>query len=384
MGGPAHQVSLLSGRQFHPDRYETLLVGGSVPDDVASAEFLAERHGATTRSLPALGPSISPRRDLAALAEIRRTLHRFRPHILHTHTSKAGFIGRAAALTMPRSSRPLIVHTFHGHVLDGYFGPLKQAAFRSAERMLAQRSDRLIGVSDATVSELLGHGVGSSEQFKVLRLGLDLARLSAIDADERTRARAAAGVEPDDVVCTFVGRFAEIKRLDWLLGAFADAHRVDPRLRLWLIGDGFERPHHEQRAAELGLGDHVRFLGYLGDLVEPLAASDIAVLGSANEGTPVALIEAAAAGVPAVATDVGGGGEVVVDGQTGTHVPRDDPARFALELVALAREHSRRRRMGEQARAHVIERFGADRLIADVDELYTEMLGRRSVSAPAR
>lgn len=374
MGGPAHVAALLAGRRFAARGYETLLVHGSLAAGEASLADLAEEEGARMRFAGELRQPVGPAHDARALVSLARLARAFRPDVVHTHTAKAGFLGRQAALAV--RPRPAIVHTYHGHVLEGYFGAAKSRLYRELERALARVSDRLTAVSQATIDDLVRLGVAGPDKLALLPLGLDLAPLAALDERDRGAARSELGIGEDEVLLAFAGRFVPIKRLDLLLGALALAREDDPRLRLALAGDGEERPRLERLAAELGIADAVRFLGYRRDLRPLFAAADLAVLSSDNEGTPVSLIEAAAAGLPAVATDAGGVREVLGEG-TGTVVPRGDARAFADALLRLAAAAPRRRALGAAARERALERFGAERLLDDVDALYRELLTPR-------
>lgn len=370
MGGPAHQAALLGGRRFHPDRYETLLVHGSVAPGEASLAGLAEEEGATMRFVGELQQPVHPLRDPRALLKLVRLARAFKPHIVHTHTAKAGFLGRQAALAV--RPRPAIVHTYHGHVLEGYFGAAKSRLYLQLERALARVSDRLIGVSQATVDDLVRLGVAPPGRFRVVPLGLDLEPLAEPGEELRRESRGELGVGDDDVLLVFVGRVVPIKRLDLLLRALARARQSEPRLQLAIVGDSDVRPALERQAAELGIAAAVRFLGYRRELRPVFAAADVAVLSSANEGTPVSLIEAGAAGLPAVATDVGGVGEVVT-GETGVLVPPDDAEAFAAALLRMAGDPALRADRGRAARRRALDRYGAARLIRDIDALYGEL-----------
>jgi glycosyltransferase involved in cell wall biosynthesis len=378
MGGPAHVAALLGGRRFAAAGYDPLLVHGSLAPGEASLADLAAEEGARTRFLAELRQPIGPTHDARALLSLIRLTRAFRPDVVHTHTAKAGFLGRQAALAV--RPRPAIVHTYHGHVLEGYFGAAKSQLYLRLERALARVSDCLTGVSQATVDDLVRLGVAPREKFRLLPLGLDLDPLTAIDDRLRRQARAELGIGADDVLLLFVGRVVPIKRLDLLLEALATARRAEPRLRLALAGDGEERPRLERRAAALGVAAEVRFLGYRRELRPLFAAADVVVLSSDNEGTPVSLIEAAAAGLPAVATDVGGVREVVAEG-TGTLVPRGDVAALAGALTRIAAEEGLRASLGANARERALARFGAARLIGDVDALYRELLARRGAGS---
>jgi glycosyltransferase involved in cell wall biosynthesis len=373
LGGPAHQASYLSGRRFHPDRYETLLVHGQPAPGEESMADLAEREGAETLYLPALRQPVNPLHDARALAQLGSIARRFRPDLIHTHTAKAGFLGRTAGLVALRP-RPVLVHTFHGHVLEGYFGVAKTRVYRGLERTLGRRSDRLIGVSQQTVDDLIRLGVAPPEKFRVIPLGLDLSAFASVDS-KPAGLRAEMGVPDDRVVLGFVGRIVPIKRVDLLLRAFARAHAGGAPVHLALVGDGEARPEFQRMAGELGVASAVSFLGYRRDLPEVAAAADVAILSSDNEGTPVWLIESAAAGRPAIATNVGGTAEVVTP-ETGILARPDDEVALAEAITRLAGDAELRRGMGERARAHVLARYSVDRLIADIDELYGELLER--------
>ena len=364
IGGPAYHVSLLSGR-LDPDRYETLLVAGRPGPGEGSFEALATHYGARLVLLPSLGPEIDPGADLRSLRALGGIVRSFRPQIVHTHTAKAGALGRLAAVTATAGRRPLIVHTYHGHVLEGYFGPAVTAGYRAVERGLARYSDRLVGVSEATVDDLVRLGIASRERFSVIPLGLDLDRFLALEP---------APAEPDrDTVALYAGRLVPIKRVDLLIRALATARAAGARLRLVVLGDGELRPELERLAGALGVAPHVSFLGYREDVTPYIADADMAVLSSANEGTPVALIEAAAAARPLVGTRVGGVADVVTP-STGRLAESGDEGGLAAAMAELAADGALRRGLGAAAREHVRARYGADRLLADVDRLYRELL----------
>jgi glycosyltransferase involved in cell wall biosynthesis len=371
LGGPAHQASYLSGRRFHPDRYETLLVHGRLAPGEESMADLAEREGAETVYLPSLRQPVDPLHDSRALAQIARIARRFRPQIVHTHTAKAGFLGREAAILGLRPP-PILVHTFHGHVLEGYFGAAKTRLYRGLERSLAKRTDRLIGVSPQTVDDLVRLGVAHSEKFSVIPLGLDLAPFADLMPGQG-ELRQELGVPADSTLLAFVGRIVPIKRVDLLLRALARAVSEGADVHLVLVGDGERRSEFEQLAGALDVAARVRFLGYRRDLTRIAAAADVAILTSDNEGTPVWLIEAAAGGLPAIATDVGGTSNVVTS-ETGILVRPGDEEGLAAAIHRLASDPEERRAMGERARVHVLERYSVDRLIADIDGLYAELL----------
>jgi glycosyltransferase involved in cell wall biosynthesis len=302
-------------------------------------------------------------------------MRRERPDIVHTHTAKAGFLGRLAA-RLALGPRPIVVHTYHGHVLEGYFGRAQTALYRGLERTLGMVSDALIGVSQATVDDLVRLGVAPRHKFQVIPLGLDLDRLTQLGDDVRRRGRAELDLGADDVAAVFMGRLVPIKRVDRLIDALATVRSLGVPLVLIVVGGGELEDSLRAQAQALGVGDAIRFAGYRADVAPMLAAADLAVLSSANEGTPVALIESAAAGLPLVATDVGGVAEVVVEG-TGSLIGQDDAQGLVDAIAALARDPALRARCGAAARSHVLGRYAAARLVDDVDTLYRELAAAR-------
>jgi glycosyltransferase involved in cell wall biosynthesis len=379
MGGPAHHVTLLSGL-LDPDRYDTLLLHGEVGPGEASLDELARERHAKLDVVPGLGPELRPASDLRALTALVGAVRRFRPDIVHTHTAKAGMLGRLAAILAGRP-RPIIVHTYHGHVLEGYFGPARNALYRGLERGLAHVSDALIGVSRATVDDLVRLRIAPRSKFRVIPIGLDLAPFLASSRKDGVSFRREAGAGDDDVLLTFVGRLVPIKRVDVLLRAVSRARASGAPVRLAIVGDGELRSELENLARDLAVADNVYFAGYRQDMLPVAAASDLAVLSSDNEGTPVSLIEAGAAGTAGVATRVGGVPDVVTS-ETGVLTPAGDPDALGDAIAMLAGNAALRGQLGERARDHVAARYSVDRLVGDIDSLYSE-LARERLSAPA-
>lgn len=373
MGGPAHHVGLL-GSRLDQERYESLLLHGEVGSGEDSLEESVRARGVRMARVPGLGPEVRPPDDARALGSLVRAVRLTRPHIVHTHTAKAGMLGRLAAV-LAGEPRPVIVHTYHGHVLEGYFGPVRNAAYRVLERGLAGVSDALIGVSRATVDDLVRLGVAPRSKFRVIPIGLDLDPFLASNPNAGAAFRREVGVRDGEVLLTFVGRLVPVKRVDLLLRSFAQACAMGAPARLAIVGDGELRQELERLSGDLGVTNRVHFAGYRADMVSVAAAADIAVLTSRNEGTPVSLIEAAAAGTPALATSVGGVGDVVTS-ETGIIAVPDDATGLAEGIAHLAADADRRARLGEGARRRVRERFSVARLIGDIDALYRELLDR--------
>lgn len=360
IGGPAQQALFLA-RALAPEHPTTLAAGRPEP-----REGELDDPGVPVERLSLVRP-LAPARDARALLEARSLLSRLRPAIVHTHMAKAGSVGRTAALTV--RPRPLLVHTFHGHVLAGYFRPAVTRAFLEVERRLARRTDALVAVSPQVRDELLRLGVGTPEQYRVVPLGLDLARFAAATPTGALRER--IGVGDTVPLVGAVGRLAPVKNLELLLQAAARL----PEVHVALVGDGEERARLEALAAGLGLRERVHLTGWAPDVAAALADLDVVALTSRNEGTPVALIEALAAGKPVVATDVGGVPFVVRDGVSGRLVPPDDPGELAAAIEAALRDGASSAAMAEAGRADVLARFTRERLAEDVRALYRELTG---------
>jgi glycosyltransferase involved in cell wall biosynthesis len=370
VGGPALHVSYLS-RGLSARGYETTLVAGDVARGEESMAFVAEEEGVEVLRLPGLSREISPLHDLRSVVWLARLIREQRPEILHTHTAKAGAVGRVAALLSGRARPPVVVHTFHGHVLRGYFGPLSTLAFKLVERGLAAVSDALVAVSPEVAGDLIALGVAPKQKFVVVRLGIELDRRIASRAD-RDAARALVGIPPERFVVGWFGRMTAVKRTQDLVDVLAGLRRrgVDAHL----VGDGIDRESLEQRAFEHDLVRYCTFLGYQDDVSRWFASSDAVVLTSENEGTPVTVMEALAAGRPVVAYDVGGVGDVVRNGVDGFVVPPRDTDTMAERLAELAVSRERGRRMGAAGRERVLRRYAVDRLVGDIDTLYRALL----------
>jgi glycosyltransferase involved in cell wall biosynthesis len=379
IGGPSIQAVTLTER-LSARGHDTLLIHGSLGDGEGDMRYLLSP-SARVEYLPALRRELAPASDAAALAQVAAMLRDFKPHIVHTHMAKAGAVGRIAAAMYNRSAaagaHARVVHTYHGHVLEGYFGAVKTAVFVGIERLLARRTDRIVAISPAIRDELLrDHRIGRAEQYVVVPLGFDLSALAAIDDGARQAARATLGLTPDARVVSTVGRLTAIKQHHLFLETARLIADRDPAALFLVIGDGELRADLEDSARQLGLAGRVRFLGWRRDLPVIYGATDVFLLTSRNEGTPVALIESLAAGVPGVSTDVGGVRDVLLPADSdpvGEVAPFGDAAALARSVTRLLADRERRRSMGERGRAVVLTRYGIDRLVDDIDALYREL-----------
>jgi glycosyltransferase involved in cell wall biosynthesis len=381
MGGPALHVAYLT-KGLDERGYRTTLVAGSLARGEGAMDFVARDLGVEVTALPQLSREISPLHDPVAVARLVELIRRERPHILHTHTAKAGAVGRIAALLAGDARPPIVVHTFHGHVLRGYFDPARTAFFRRLERGLAKSTTRLVAVGPEVKDDLVNLGVAPPEKFAVVRLGIDLQDRVEGAGERRAELRALFGIPEEHFVVGWIGRMTAIKRVDDIVEAFALLRGLGVDATLCMVGDGPDREAAEETAHRLGVARHTLFVGYQRDVGPYYAFFDAFLLPSANEGTPVVAIESLAAARPVVATRVGGVPDVVRDGVDGFLVGVGDTAAAAQRLAALARDPQRRARMGEDARARTVPRYRVERLVDDIDALYRELLSEQRLPAP--
>ena len=374
VGGPAQHVILLTAGMDRT-RFLTTLITGMVGRGEGDLSSMARAWGVEPTVVSVLGPAIRPMRDMAALGTLVRLFRHLRPDIVHTHTAKAGALGRVAARL---AGVPRCVHTFHGHVLEGYFSPTATQLFLRIERVLARRTDRIITVSPRLRQNLLAMGIGRPEQVEVVPLGLDLDRLLRMPRGQ-TDLRTPLGIPAGAPLLGIVGRLVPIKDHPTLLQALTLLPDGRQAPHLLVVGDGARREGLQRLTHHLGLASRVHFLGWRDDLEAILGGLDVVICCSQNEGTPVALIEAMAAGVPVISTDVGGVGDLVAHGETGWLVPAGDPAALARGIEKLLGNAGLCRRLAATARPAVMERHHVKALIHRMETLYADVLaGKRS------
>jgi glycosyltransferase involved in cell wall biosynthesis len=385
VGGPAIHTVLLT-RKLDSARFEGLLVHGRLGHGEGDMSYLARGIEEHLLYLPDLQREIRPKEDLKAFISLVRLLYRERPDIVHTHTAKAGAIGRAAALAVSLLTlrRQRLVHTFHGNVLDGYFSARKTWVFRFIERTLARFTDTVVAISPLQAEELVRvHRIAPKEKIRIIRLGFDLGPfLGLVPAPAGRGGRFTVGI---------VGRLVPIKNHAVFLSAAAlfTGRCPDIPVRFAIAGDGELREKLEARARETGIATYMDFMGWQRDLPAVYNAFSAAVLCSNNEGTPVSLIEAMASGVPVVSTDVGGVrdllGEPPAPLEQGGFAacPRGllcrpgDPAGLAAALEHLARRPEEAEKMAARARGFAEKTYGEKRLVGEIESLYEELTGRR-------
>lgn len=385
IGGPAIQAITLT-RELERFGHRTRLVRGVEDPAEGNMDYLAAELAVeptlveSMRRDPGFG-------DPGALLRLVLLMWRDRPAIVHTHAAKGGTLGRAATvLAFPiRSRRPVVIHTYHGHSLTGYFSGPKARFYTLVERLLAAPTDVLLAVSGEVRDDLVGLGVAPASKFRVMPLGFDLSPFSG-DADRSSRRRALRalwGIDDGEVAVTLIARLVPIKRVDRFLDV-AQRVSVGRAVRFVIVGDGELGAALKASSQAQALGDRLIWAGFRRDIPDICYASDVVMLTSDNEGTPVSLIEAQAAAVPVVATDVGGTRAVVHDGETGLLAPPGDNGDLAAALGRLLDDQPLRELMGTAGRLHVTTTFTLDRLVADHALLYEELLARRRAARHAR
>lgn len=367
IGGPSlHVIHLSSGLVDYG--FETRLIVGATDQHEGDFHDLAQARGVNVSVLPELGRAIRPINDLRALFQLYRFMRRERPAIVHTHTAKAGALGRTAALL---ARVPVVVHTYHGHVLSGYFHPLTSRFFRGVERSLAPASDVLLTVSESVKDDLVRLGVAPRGRVRVLPLGLDLEPLAG--PLPRGVLKREVNWGDDTRVVGIVGRLVPIKDLDTFIDAASLVASRKDGVRFAVVGDGEERTRLEARAASV-LGDRIHFFGWRKDPAAVFGDLDLVVNTSLNEGTPVALIEALAACRPVVATAVGGTPDLLDRGRFGTLVPARSPDQIAHAIQSALDSPESSLRMATVGRAAVLTHYSVARLLGDMAALYRELL----------
>lgn len=371
---------------FRRRGHEALLLTGEVPPNEESMESLAEARGIRPTKISTMSRRISVLRDLIALVRMFTLFVRERPHIVHTHTAKAGALGRIAAVL---ARVPIRVHTFHGHVFDGYFSPVTTRIFVIVERWLARHTTKVIAVSDSQRRELVQrYKIAPAEKVITVPLGFELENFLAVNG-RRGNLRASLGCGSSAPLIGWIGRLTEVKDP----GLFIDAIRaVSPRFpeaRAVIIGDGELRAHVEDAIARNGLGDVAFLVGWTRKVWDVFSDLDFVVVSSRNEGTPLTLLEAMAAGKPFIAADVGGirdlmvGTETVVDGCRIHHngiLTSRNPHAIARAAAILLQDPIAARRMGECGRKWVSHTFSHDALADRLEHLYHDLLKQ----APSR
>lgn len=384
LGGPTYNAAYLT--KYLDSTYETLLVGGPNDPSEKNSEYIVRQLGIEPHIIPQMKREISPVSDYHAFQHIKSLIREFRPDIVHTHASKAGALGRHAALSM---KVPVIAHTFHGHIFDAYFNQLKTTFYKSVERHMAQKSNAIIAISEAQKQDLTQkYRICEHDKVSVIPLGFDLNRFRENMPEKRLLFRKRYQIADDEIAIGIIGRLVPIKNHSMFLDALRMLQaRSSKKIRAFIVGDGESREIIKQKAIALGIpfvngvGDYrpapLTFTSWLTEMDYVNAGLDIVALTSLNEGTPVSLIEAQAAGKPVVSTKVGGIENVVVEGKTALLASRDDAEGFAEALMRLVENDELRHDFSLNGWDQVGKKFHYTRLVNDMEALYDNLLDHK-------
>ncbi len=358
VGGPAVIVAELM-RGLDSTKFEQILITGYC--DKNEADYLNEvATDISATRIAGLGRSISPLADIKAFLGLIKTIRTYKPDIIHTHTAKAGVLGRLASIIAGRGV--IRIHTFHGHLLHGYFSRWKTQLIVSIEKFLARHTNYLVAIGNQVKNDLIKAGIGSEAQFHTFFPGLPSPRTAS-----KSDIRAQLGWDHHTIYCTFVGRLTQIKRPDRLLDVAAALVARGTSLKIMVAGEGELYEPSVTRAKRESLP--VTFLGWRKDIDALFAASDIAILTSDNEGIPLTLIQAAQAGLPIVATDVGSISDIVKNGETG-FLTAPAPGAMASALSTLVNDQELRNRLGQAGKTRAYEYFSLERMLKDHTDIY--------------
>jgi len=370
--GGAQENTLLTCEGLHQRGYRVTLISGTTRGPEGSLVERARHGGYEFIELPELIRAVNPWMDTRAQRLLEIEFRRLRPDIVHTHSSKAGILGRFAAY---RAGVPYVVHTVHGMSFNRTQPWLVRQVYAWLERRAARRSHALVAVADAMIDQCVAAGVARREQMVTIYSGMEVERFTPQPA-LRATTRRAWGVEDDEIVVGTVARLFRRKGYEQLIPIMAHAARLEPRLRFVWIGDGAQRAEYEAELERCGLRNRTKLVGLVPpeDVPRLLAGFDLLAHTSQWEGLPRAVVQALLMQVPAVAFNIDGTPEVVVDGQTGRLVPLNDLAGFVDAVCELAGDAERRRAMGRAGRELCLERFDWRRMVDQIEALYARLM----------
>ena len=377
IGGPTYNATFLA--RFMGEQYETMLIGGLPEEGESDSLYILNNYGVEPVLIDELvrNPDLSS--DRKAYKRIKEIISEFNPHIVHTHASKAGALGRKAAISC---KVPVVVHTFHGHVFHSYFGAAKTLLFKGIERRLAKKSNAIIAISDKQREELVHeHKISKPEKTKVVNLGFDLDPFNEKRQRLRETKRRELGLS-DEVAIALIGRFAPIKNHEMFFDVVEEIlAKTNKKLKFFVVGDGTEREFIEERAEKINRtnAETVVLTSWIKDIGSFNAAMDIVCMTSLNEGTPVSLIEAQAANIPVISTDVGGVRDVVIDGETGFIVPSKDVSAFSEKLLKLIEDEKKRLELSQNGWTFVKDKFHYKTLVKNMEQIYAELLKNKGI-----
>lgn len=370
VGGPARHVAILT-KYLQDEQMKSYLVIGTTDCREGDMSYLIRQMNVHPLVFPELQRDVSLWKDFIAFLKLYGLIRRLRPDIVHTHTSKAGFLGRLAAKL---AGTPKIVHTYHGHTFSGYFNVWLSSFYRIVERAMALLTDRIVMISETLRNEIAAtFRICPQSKTEVIPLGIDIRPYLEL-ASLKDSLRKRLLLDEKYTVISFVGRLTAIKNCEMALTVAEQICFKYPDVRFLIVGDGELKQALQARAVQLGLKQRVLFLGWQQNLPEIYAATDIVILTSINEGTPVSILEAMAAGKPVVSTAVGGVPDIVIQGETGFIVPPRDVVAFVKQLSLLIDDPALRLQMGQNAQGMAVAQFDSMHLVSRIRQMYFRLM----------
>ena len=377
IGGPVYNAILLSA--YMPEEYDTLLIGGLPEKNEENSTYIAEKYGVNPLLISEMQREPNFKNDRKALKKLKEIILAYQPDIVHTHASKAGALGRKAAFDC---AVPIVVHTYHGHVFHSYFNWWKTKLYQAIEKRLAKKTTGIIAISELQKNDLaLKYKICKLEKIEIINLGLDLGPFNENKTDNRNKTRSAFGLNDSEIAIAIVGRLAPIKNHDLFLKCASVIHeKTSKKVVYFIVGGGEEFTSIEEKVNALkAKGIDIRMTSWIKDINTFNAGMDILCLTSKNEGTPVSLIEAQAAGIPFVATKVGGIKDIVSENNTGYLVDLNDSDAFIEKLLHLIENENKRQEMSQKGWSFVQEKFQYKTLIAKTDSYYKFLLNQKNL-----
>jgi glycosyltransferase involved in cell wall biosynthesis len=373
MGGPTYNATFLT--RFLSDDFETLLVGGMPEEDETDSLHILKQYGIEPLLIREMKRQPSFFQDRAAYKKLKNIMAEFKPDIVHTHASKAGALGRRAANSL---GIPVVLHTFHGHVFHSYFGTFKTKIYKSIERRLAAKSSGIIAISEIQKKELSQlHNICEESKIKVIPLGFDLSRFNAAKNEFRESTREEFGISGNEVAVAIVGRLVPVKNHLLFINALGNLIKdLTVPVKVFIVGDGSERNNIEEAIKSLPKSPllKIELTSWIQDIAKFNAGMDLICLTSNNEGTPVSLIEAQAANIPVITTDVGGVRDIVLEGETGFIVPKNDVASLSDKMRLLIEDENLRKKMSQNGWTFVEHKFHYTTLVKNMEEYYNSLI----------
>jgi glycosyltransferase involved in cell wall biosynthesis len=375
MGGPTYNATFLT--RFLSDDFETLLVGGMPEEDETDSLHILKQYGIEPLLIKEMKRQPSFFQDRAAYKKLKNIMAEFKPDIVHTHASKAGALGRRAANSLGIS---VVLHTFHGHVFHSYFGTFKTKIYKAIERGLASKSSGIIAISEIQKKELTQiHNICEESKIKVIPLGFDLSRFNAAKNEFRESTREEFGILENEVAVAIVGRLVPVKNHLLFIDALAILIKdLTVPVKVFIVGDGSERKNIEESILSLPKSSllKIELTSWIQDIAKFNAGMDLICLTSNNEGTPVSLIEAQAANIPIITTDVGGVRDIVLEGETGFIVPKNDVTSLSDKMRLLIEDEKLRKKMSQNGWTFVEHKFHYTTLVKNMEEYYHSLIGK--------